>query len=66
MPCNRRYLRCLARRLHRDEGATVTVEWMMVFTVALTVLVAIWYLARWAMQSTEKQVEEITKDKKKN
>ena len=43
----------------------MTVEWMMVFTVALTVLVAIYYLARWAMRNTEQQVEEITKDKKK-
>lgn len=59
-----RFWRHLARRLHRDEGATVTVEWMMVFTVALTVLVAIYYLARWAMRSTANQVEEITKDKK--
>lgn len=66
MQRNRRYLRHFARRLHRDEGATVTVEWMMVFSVALTVLVAIYYLARWAMRSTEQQVEEITKDKKKN
>ena len=36
----------------------------MLFTVALTVLVAIYYLARWAMRSTANQVEEITKDKK--
>ena len=65
MKSRSRYLRYLARRLHRDEGATVTVEWMMVFTVALTVLIAIYYLARWAMKSTSDQVTEITKDKKK-
>jgi hypothetical protein len=52
-------IRAFARRLHRDEGATVTTEWMMVIIVALIVLTAIYYLSSWAMQSTKDTVDKV-------
>ncbi|MDR0868620.1 MAG: hypothetical protein LBP75_09170 [Planctomycetota bacterium] len=52
----------LLRELHDDEGATVTVEWMMVITVALLVLGALYHLAIWAMNSTAETVKDIQGD----
>ncbi|MHC4871442.1 MAG: hypothetical protein ACYTFY_06330 [Planctomycetota bacterium] len=49
----------LLKRLHRDENATGTVEWMMLITVALTVLVVIYYFVRWAMEGTKEAAEAV-------
>ncbi|GHV18927.1 hypothetical protein AGMMS49959_02160 [Planctomycetales bacterium] len=54
-----KHLRELLRELHDDEGATVTVEWMMVIIVALIVLGVIYKLAMWAMNSTADTVSSI-------
>lgn len=48
-------------RLHEDETGPGTVEWMLLVTVALVVLVAIYYVAQWAINQTgeaAKAVEE--------
>ena len=47
------------RELHEDETAPSTVEWMMLITVALVVLVAIYYVARWAISSTEDAAKKV-------
>ena len=49
------------RELHEDETGPGTVEWMLLVTVALVVLVAIYYVAQWAITQTgdaAKQVED--------
>ena len=54
-----KYCKKLLKSLHKDEDATGTVEWMMLITVALTVLVAIYYVVRWAMQNTSDAVKSV-------
>ena len=49
------------RELHEDETGPGTVEWMLLVTVALIILVAIYYVAQWAITQTgdaAKKVEE--------
>lgn len=57
------------RRLDEDESAPNTVEWVLLVIVALIILVAIWFIARWAMQKgdtgaqkVQEQIESGTKD----
>ncbi len=59
------------RRLDEDESAPNTVEWVLLVIVALIILVAIWFIARWAMQKGDtgsqdvnKQIEAGTQDAK--
>ncbi|MBP5233266.1 MAG: hypothetical protein J6333_07650 [Planctomycetes bacterium] len=59
------------RRLDEDESAPNTVEWVLLVIVALIILVAIWFIARWAMQKgdtgaqdVQKQIESGTQDAK--
>lgn len=44
-----------ARRLR----GTGTVEWVMLITVALVVLTAIYYFAQWAMSQTSSSVKKV-------
>ncbi|MHC4887667.1 MAG: hypothetical protein ACYTGH_21520 [Planctomycetota bacterium] len=52
-------LKALLQRLHRDEKGTGTVEWMLLITVALVVLVAIYYFVQWAMEGTAEAAKSV-------
>ena len=41
--------RRLFKELHEDESGPNTVEWILLVIVALLVLVAIFYMAQWAI-----------------
>lgn len=43
----------------RRQRGTGTVEWVMLITVALVVLTAIYYFAQWAMSQTESSVKKV-------
>ena len=47
-----------SRRARRLRG-TGTVEWVMLITVALVVLTAIYYFAQWAMSQTASSVKKV-------
>lgn len=51
-----------SRRLQQGTG---TVEWVMLITVALVVLTAIYQFAQWAMSSTADTVQKVEGKKKK-
>ena len=47
------------RRLDEDESAPNTVEWVLLVIVALIILIAIWYIARWAMRKGDTGTQEV-------
>lgn len=47
------------RRLDEDESAPNTVEWVLLVIVALIVLVAIWFIARWATQRGDTGAQDV-------
>ena len=47
------------RELHEDETGPGTVEWMLLVTVALVVLVAIYYVAQWAITQTGEAARKV-------
>ena len=47
------------RRLDEDESAPNTVEWVLLVIVALIILVAIWFIARWAVQKGDKGAHDV-------
>lgn len=53
------HVKKLLRRLHRDEKATGTIEWMLLIVVALVVLAVIYYFVRWAIQGTSNAAQSV-------
>lgn len=53
-------LRRFCKRLHHDERATVSVEWMLVISVALIVLAGVYYVCSWAVDSTSDAIDKVT------
>ena len=47
------------RRLDEDESAPNTVEWVLLVIVALIILIAIWFIARWAMRKGDTGTQEV-------
>ncbi|GHV18926.1 hypothetical protein AGMMS49959_02150 [Planctomycetales bacterium] len=44
-------MRNFAQKLHDDESAPGTVEWVLLVIVGLIVMVAIYYIANWVLSS---------------
>ena len=51
------------RRLHRDESAPNTVEWMLLLIVALIVLVGIYMMISWVADRTEAEAKAMDEKK---
>ncbi|MDR0868619.1 MAG: hypothetical protein LBP75_09165 [Planctomycetota bacterium] len=52
-------MRNFAKKLHDDESAPGTVEWVLLVIVALIVMVAIYYVARWVLQSGAEEAKDV-------
>ena len=54
-----RRARQFVRRLHEDESAPSTVEWLLLLIVALVVLVGIYHVVAWVGEGTRKEAENM-------
>lgn len=54
--------RRLAKRLHNDESAPNTVEWVLLIIVGLIVLLAIFIAAQWILGQFETRQGEVQND----
>ena len=59
-------LKKFVKQLHQDESAPEVVEWMMLITVALLVMSAVYYISRWAIKSTGEAVQKVKDAKPSN
>ena len=54
--------RRFALRLHRDESGPNTVEWVLLIIVALILLLAIFWFARWVIDQFKTRAEKVKSD----
>jgi Flp pilus assembly pilin Flp len=54
--------RRFATRLHRDESGPNTVEWILLIVVALILLIAIFWFAKWAYNTFIDKAEKVGED----
>ncbi|GHS90907.1 hypothetical protein FACS1894139_05110 [Planctomycetales bacterium] len=52
-------MRNFAKKLHDDESAPGTVEWVLLVIVALIVMVAIYYIAQWVLGGGAQEAQEV-------
>lgn len=53
----------LLRELHEDESGPNTVEWILLVIVALLVLIAIFYMAQWAIDKFNEKKDKVEGNK---